>query len=72
MAKEPTTNFPEQSAQSAMQVQNWLREMMEQNLNRLEASWTDFSPPLLKQSQVLTSKHGNPRPDNLASPRDAL
>lgn len=34
MAKEPTTNFPEQSAQSAMQVQNWLREMMEQNLNQ--------------------------------------
>jgi hypothetical protein len=34
MAKEPTTNFPEQCAQSAMQVQNWLREMMEQNLNQ--------------------------------------
>ena len=34
MAKEPTTNFPEQSAQSAMQVQNWLRQMMEQNLNQ--------------------------------------
>ena len=34
MAKGPTTNFSEQSAQSATQVQDWLREMMEQNLNR--------------------------------------
>jgi hypothetical protein len=28
MAKGPTTKFPEQSAQSAMQVQDWLRDMM--------------------------------------------
>jgi hypothetical protein len=34
MAKGPTTNFPEQSAQCATQVQDWLREMMEQNLNQ--------------------------------------
>ena len=34
MAKGPTTNFSEQSAQSATQVQDWLREMMEQNLDR--------------------------------------
>ena len=33
MAKGPTTKFPEQGAQSAMQVQDWLREMMEQSLN---------------------------------------
>ena len=42
MAKEPTTNFPEQSAQSAMQVQNWLREMMEQNLNQTRSVFDGF------------------------------
>jgi hypothetical protein len=34
MAKGPTTKFPEQSAQSAMQVQDWLREMIEQSLEQ--------------------------------------
>jgi hypothetical protein len=34
MAKGPMTNFPEQNAQSAMQVQDWLREIMEQSLNQ--------------------------------------
>jgi len=33
MAKKTDDNFPE-SAQSAMQVQDWLREMMEQSLNQ--------------------------------------
>ena len=42
MAKEPTTKFPEQSAQSAMQVQNWLREMMEQNLNQTRSVLDGF------------------------------
>ena len=34
MAKGPTTNFSEQSVQSATQVQDRLREMMEQSLNQ--------------------------------------
>jgi hypothetical protein len=42
MAKGPTTKFPEQSAQSAMQVQDWLREMMEQSLEQSRSVLDEF------------------------------
>jgi hypothetical protein len=42
MAKGPTTKFPEQSAQSAMQVQDWLREMMEQSLEQSRSALDGF------------------------------